>query len=200
MIFYSNTSSALIWIFKRFGCPKWFWKKNCHKKAGQVHSQLKYALEDSKNLMKFIKLTRFIMQLTIFLLGFYFSLVCLRNCVVLVFWSIFFCSCSNLLKNLLMFYAQNLKMIDITFLACFAIFFPFPAKTFMLITRVYNFWTKVRKEWKELNLDRLLLCLMNYWGRRSIAICANNATIMWVDPFRLPTFGHSGQYLHILTS
>ena len=26
----------LIWIFERFGFPKWFWHTFCHKKAGQV--------------------------------------------------------------------------------------------------------------------------------------------------------------------
>ena len=26
----------LIWIFKRLGCPKWFWQKFRHKKTGQV--------------------------------------------------------------------------------------------------------------------------------------------------------------------
>ena len=33
LIFYSNTSSD---IFKRLGCPKWFQKNFCHKKASQV--------------------------------------------------------------------------------------------------------------------------------------------------------------------
>ena len=36
----------LIWFFKRFGCPNWFWQERCHKKAGQVEPflSLEYAL------------------------------------------------------------------------------------------------------------------------------------------------------------
>ena len=32
----SFAPSALIGIFKQFGCPKWFWQQFCYKKAGQV--------------------------------------------------------------------------------------------------------------------------------------------------------------------
>ena len=33
----------ILWIFKRFGCPKWFWqKKRCRKKAGQVEPFLSW--------------------------------------------------------------------------------------------------------------------------------------------------------------
>ena len=36
----------LIWIFKRFWCPKWIWQKFCHKKSTHFdHSYLKYALD-----------------------------------------------------------------------------------------------------------------------------------------------------------
>ena len=31
-----NHLHPFIWIFKRFGCPKWFWQKFCQKKFGQV--------------------------------------------------------------------------------------------------------------------------------------------------------------------
>ena len=33
---YFTQIHPLMLIFKRFGCPKWFWKKLCHTKAGQV--------------------------------------------------------------------------------------------------------------------------------------------------------------------
>ena len=39
----------LIWIFKRFWCPKWFWEFFCHKKSTLLnHFYLKYALIDWK--------------------------------------------------------------------------------------------------------------------------------------------------------
>ena len=35
----------LIWIFKRFCCPKWFWQKKIHKKSTHLdHSYQKYTL------------------------------------------------------------------------------------------------------------------------------------------------------------
>ena len=37
----------LIWIFKQFWRPKWFWQNYCHKKSTHLdHSYLKYALVD----------------------------------------------------------------------------------------------------------------------------------------------------------
>ena len=47
--FLSTNLHPLIWIFKRFWCPKWFWEFFCHKKSTLLnHFYLKYALIDWK--------------------------------------------------------------------------------------------------------------------------------------------------------
>ena len=56
----------------------------------------------------------------------------------------------------------------------------------VFIIKGWMWLTKVRL-WKELNLRSTFVVVWWTIGvtlfRRSIAICANNATIMWVDPF-----------------